>query len=313
MNGEGSSSHGLESPVGPGRGAEEGERTVFVGVAGGCVRVDLPSRPALQRVKARLGPAAGRSTDSPILAHLTVEALRPKRFSIREGSEDRSKVGLRRLADVLEEECLKCLVREMPDVLWLHAGGAVDADGRAMILPGKTGRGKSSLSAALVRNGWKYLTDEHVPISTDDITTSAFPRPAEARERVRGVVIDLEDEESFDENWQTFRRLKKRRWRIPLDRIAAGRAPIGAIVFPDFRPDVGARLTPLKPAQAALRLIESARSPSEQRAAVFEKVAELVQRVPAWEITFDRLRPAVHLLTGEGLMTLPAVSGAQTD
>lgn len=47
--------------------------------------------------------------------------------------------------------------------IFLHAG-AVALDGRALLLPGRSGAGKSSLVAALLEAGASYLSDEYAPL-----------------------------------------------------------------------------------------------------------------------------------------------------
>jgi len=56
----------------------------------------------------------------------------------------------------------------------LHAG-AVEVDGRVVVIAGKSGRGKSTLTAALVQAGFAYLTDELVVL--DPATRRVQPYP----------------------------------------------------------------------------------------------------------------------------------------
>ena len=56
----------------------------------------------------------------------------------------------------------------------LHAG-AVERDGRAIVVAGESGRGKSTLTAALVQAGFNYVTDELVLI--DPLTAHVEPYP----------------------------------------------------------------------------------------------------------------------------------------
>lgn len=58
----------------------------------------------------------------------------------------------------------------------LHAG-AVEFDGRVVVVTGESGRGKSTLTAALVRAGGAYLTDELVIIDPEDLWVRPYPKP----------------------------------------------------------------------------------------------------------------------------------------
>ena len=50
----------------------------------------------------------------------------------------------------------------------LHAEVAADAAGRAVVLAGDSGSGKSVLLTALVQRGWGVLTDDLAPVTLDD-------------------------------------------------------------------------------------------------------------------------------------------------
>jgi hypothetical protein len=50
----------------------------------------------------------------------------------------------------------------------LHAAVAADAAGRAVVLAGDSGSGKSVLLTALVQRGWGVLTDDLAPVTLDD-------------------------------------------------------------------------------------------------------------------------------------------------
>lgn len=58
----------------------------------------------------------------------------------------------------------------------LHAG-AVEFDGRVVVVTGESGRGKSTLTAALVRAGGAYLTDELVIIEPENLRVRPYPKP----------------------------------------------------------------------------------------------------------------------------------------
>ena len=57
----------------------------------------------------------------------------------------------------------------------LHAG-AVERDGQAIVVAGESGRGKSTLTAALVQAGFNYLTDELVLIDPHTARVELYPK-----------------------------------------------------------------------------------------------------------------------------------------
>ncbi|MBB5786205.1 hypothetical protein [Jiangella mangrovi] len=60
--------------------------------------------------------------------------------------------------------------------LLLHAG-AVARDGRAVLFPGESGTGKSTMVAACLRRGFDYLSDELVAVETDTGCVTGWARP----------------------------------------------------------------------------------------------------------------------------------------
>jgi hypothetical protein len=79
----------------------------------------------------------------------------------------------------LEQEIVAAVARRSR-YLWLHAG-AVLLDGYALVLPGTSFAGKSTLVDALVGRGACYLSDEWVAIDQDG-RVHALPRPLRLRE-----------------------------------------------------------------------------------------------------------------------------------
>ena len=77
------------------------------------------------------------------------------------------------------EEVLAAAVRlaiERAPGLLLHAG-AVSRDGRAVLFPGESGTGKSTMTAACVQRGLDYVTDEMVALEIDSLAVAGFARP----------------------------------------------------------------------------------------------------------------------------------------
>lgn len=57
-----------------------------------------------------------------------------------------------------------------------HAGVLV-AGGEALVIPGVSGAGKTTLTAALLQRGWTYGSDEALALEWDTAIAHAYPRP----------------------------------------------------------------------------------------------------------------------------------------
>jgi hypothetical protein len=75
----------------------------------------------------------------------------------------------------------------------VHAGGAVDPDGRAWLLVGDTHAGKTTTCVSLVAaGGWRYLADDQVVLRTDrdgTLVAEGWPRRAHLDEGYRDSVV----------------------------------------------------------------------------------------------------------------------------
>lgn len=79
------------------------------------------------------------------------------------------------------------LLGKRSPMTFLHAG-AVEVDGKAVVFPGRSRWGKSSLVAALVEQGCGYLSDEYAVISSDG---TVFPLSKPVRLRRPGGAVHI--------------------------------------------------------------------------------------------------------------------------
>ena len=70
-----------------------------------------------------------------------------------------------------------------PNLVHLHAA-SVARGGRAVVLAGRSGDGKSTLTAKLMQAGWDYVTDEQVTLDEFDRNVIPYPRPLTLRQGV---------------------------------------------------------------------------------------------------------------------------------
>lgn len=120
--------------------------------------------------------------------------------------------------------------------VFVHAG-CVAVDGRAIVIPGRTMSGKSSLTAALVRAGATYYSDEYAVIDA-----RGWIRPYPRKLAIR----------PYDGGPNR---------RVPVSELGglAGRSPVRADVIAVLRFDVAAGwdVQPLSRGQSVLQLIDN--------------------------------------------------------
>ena len=140
------------------------------------------------------------------------------------------------------------------DFLMLHAG-AVARGGRGLLLPAVQDTGKSTLTAALVLEGFDYLSDEIGAI--DPITARLYPFPKhiwlddDSLDHFPGLSERLGDTDA------PLNEFFLQRFLRPADDLGAklsGPAPAGWIVFPSMDRGGPARLEPIAKSDTLHRL-----------------------------------------------------------
>jgi hypothetical protein len=127
------------------------------------------------------------------------------------------------------------VVRGQAELAVVH-GGVVAADGRAIVLPGSTGAGKSALVAELVRQGATYFSDEYAFIDRSGLV-HPYPRSLLLRDASGAV-----------------------RPRLPADLGGpVGREPIpaGLIIGLRYAPGASTELARLSQGEAVLLLLRN--------------------------------------------------------
>ena len=207
-------------------------------------------------------------------ARLTLRRTR-RGYVIEGGREPDSTDGT--LADGLRSLRYQATLRLMdarPDLVWLHAA-AVARDGRALLIVGPGGSGKSSLATELVDMGYCYLGDDVIPV--DPVSGTAYPFPVTPAVRSapggrlpRGAVATLP------------------RVEVELDatRVASAPVPVGLVVFPAYT----GRLVEMRrwpPARTALDLLRHCLSFDRHGEQTVRALCPLAATWPAIGLRFD--------------------------
>jgi hypothetical protein len=169
----------------------------------------------------------------------------------------------------------------------LHAA-AVAAGGRAVVVPGPPDSGKTTLTAALVRAGFGYLTDEAVVFDEASLAVAPFPKPLVLGPAVAPDLADL---------CPPATRLGSQ-WRVPpgaVGSLAEPAAP-GLVVAPSFSPGEPARLEPLTPAEAVVVLGGHSFNLLDRPQAALDLLARVARQAPCYRLAGGDLREAVRLV-----------------
>jgi len=138
------------------------------------------------------------------------------------------------IVEFLEAHLPIVVAAEAPRRVFVHAG-VVGWQGRAILLPGPTSAGKTSLVAALIQAGASYYSDEYAVLDARGFV-HAYPRPLAIRDELGG-----------------------RQRRVTAAELGATTGvqplPVGVVIACEYRKDARWRPRRLSPGRALLALL----------------------------------------------------------
>ena len=154
----------------------------------------------------------------------------------------------------------------------LHAS-AVAVGGRAIVICGITGRGKSTLAAALVARGHQAIAEDGVVVGFDEHEPIAWPGLA-------GAMITGEVAAAVGIADTTSRTDARGRHLVEAPRAVSGPTPVSAVAILMERRGDRVKLIRPEPARAHRELLAHVICAERRGPAAFASTARLVERVP---------------------------------
>jgi hypothetical protein len=218
------------------------------------IGIEVGSAELLSRVLAMLPP--GRPCDSVPEDH-EFRLFTPDGISYRAQGRGESLPGSSDLdvaLGVLDSQLRAFIAMAAPDHVFVHAG-VVAFDELAVLIPGPTFSGKTTLVAECVRAGALYYSDDLAALDRDGLV-HPYPKPLSMR--VNGF-SQIDHDVAM------------------LGGIAGTRAvPVGSIIFAQYRPDAAWRPRHVSPGDAVLALLantaQAHERPGEALAAITRAV-----------------------------------------
>jgi hypothetical protein len=180
-------------------------------------------------------------------------------------------INLDEALDQLESHMQLIVAATSSEKLFVHAG-VVGWQGRAIILPGRSFSGKTTLVTALLKAGATYYSDEYAIFDRQG-RVWPYARPLSIREQGQKVRRRCLPEEMGGSSGQT-----------PL--------PVGLVVVTEYLPDAHWQAYPLSPGQALLALLNNtvaARSQAEQALTTLRQVVGQAQSITGKRGEADRM------------------------
>ncbi len=178
----------------------------------------------------------------------------------------------------------------------LHAG-VVSLHGRGIILPAPQEHGKSTLTTALVRAGFGFLSDEAAPIDPRTSTVEPFQRPILLSPRSIAVFPGLAEALPHD-----YERFRNHRYHLTGEDIRsgsrAGPCPIDLIVSPRYEPHAATELEPLSAADCLRLLLDQCLNHDRIGGPAIQGLAKVVEGSRRFRLTTSDTPAAVEIILG---------------
>jgi hypothetical protein len=192
----------------------------------------------------------------------------------------------------LEKDLIVSVQTRRPGLLYLHAA-ALAWEGRAWLLAGDSGAGKSTTTWGLLHHGLRYLSDELSAVDLEALTVHPYPHALCLKRPPPGPyafpadrVLDL-----------------GRTLHVPVAALPAPAqhtpCPLAGLIFVRHDPLLHKPvLRPLQAAEAGARLYVTTLNALAHSSHGLDAVASLAQRVPSWSLASAGLADSCELVHG---------------
>lgn len=175
----------------------------------------------------------------------------------------------------------------------------LEKDGRAVILPGMPGAGKSTLCAALAHHGWRLLSDEQALISTASGVISPLARPICLKNESIDIIKNYCPKAQFGALVKNTAKGDITHVKAPSDAIEKIEQPASPclIVFPQFEATPSSLfLNPLSQGVAMIEMINHCFNYTVLGENGFNTLKNMVAKSRCYELRYHYLDDAISVL-----------------
>lgn len=204
---------------------------------------------------------------------------------------------IRALAPSVKGLTIQAAVNSYDYFLYIHAG-VLAKNKNILLFPGMSGSGKSTLAAALIRNGFKYLSDE-IALMED---STFYIRPIPVSLCVKSTAWRL-----LDDLYRILNLLpihyredgKRVRYLQPSqsDIVTKSCLPVSIIIFPKYLEGAKTELSGISKVAALKRIMDNCDVlPKRLSVKNVKKLIKWIEGIKCYELTMSSLEEAVDLI-----------------
>jgi HprK-related kinase A len=187
-----------------------------------------------------------------------------------------------------------CIAGYAHQYLTLHAA-VLERNGRAVMLPGEPGAGKSTLTAALSLSGWRLLTDETALIDLDTGVLWPMARPVNLKNSSIDIIQAFSREAVFGDKAYDTHKGTVAHLKPSTETVFRMHEPcrIGWVVFPRWQADSPARLTRRPRADTFVFAAENSFNYSVLGETGFRALEGLIREADCYDFRYSKLEDAL--------------------
>lgn len=190
-----------------------------------------------------------------------------------------------------------CVAMRIFAYLTFHAA-VVERGGRALLIPGASGQGKTTLSASLMLRDWRLFSDEFALFDMDSEQLVPYPRPLSIKNESFDVLKQFSGDAQFTTPMPETPKGRLAYLRPTAESIRRSAEPgkLAWIVFPEFAPEQEPAIVPLQKSKTLFGLTRSSVNYDKFAQRSFDLIADLVDTVPAYSVRYRDIESAHRLI-----------------
>jgi len=192
-----------------------------------------------------------------------------------------------------------CVSSQLNTHLIIHAA-VIEKDGFAAVMPAPPGSGKSTLTASLIQEGWRLLSDELTLIDLNTLQVSPFPRPVSLKNESITVIKNRYPNVIFGPISSDTAKGNVCHIRPPSLSVKNQHVncPIGWFIFPKYQREAKTEFFEFGKAQALMSVAENSFNYSVLGETGFDVLKNVIGKANCFQFKYSNLDEAIKVFSG---------------